>query len=159
MEHVGIDGHKNQSQICLITEAGEVLHQRIQTHRERFGAVFAERPQARILLEASTESEWVAQYLEKLGHEVIVADPNYAPMYAQRSRCVKTDRRDAEALAHACRLGAYRRAHRTSDHQRYVRGARRARGLGAEPHAVDQCDARCCANTVIACAVGPRSPL
>jgi len=61
--------------------------------------VFAERPTARILIEASTESEWVAQCLEALGHEVIVADPNYAPMYAQRSRRVKTDRRDAEALA------------------------------------------------------------
>jgi hypothetical protein len=36
---------------------------------------------------------------------VVVADPNSAPMYAQRSRRVKTDRRDAEALAQACRLG------------------------------------------------------
>ena len=52
---------------------------------------------------------------------MIVADPNYAPMYAQRSRHVKTDRRDAEALAQACRLGAYRPAHRTSDHQRHIR--------------------------------------
>jgi hypothetical protein len=93
MEHVGIDVHKNQSQICLLTEAGEVLHQRIHTQRERFVAVFAERPQARILIEASTESAWVAQCLDALGHEVIVADPNYAPMYAQRSRRVKTDRR------------------------------------------------------------------
>jgi transposase len=82
MDYVGIDVHKNQSQICLITEAGEVLHQRLHTQRERFGAVFAERPRARILLEASTESEWVAQCLEALGHEVSVADPNDAPMYA-----------------------------------------------------------------------------
>lgn len=123
MEHVGIDVHKNQSQICIFTEAGEVLHQRIHTNRQRFAAVFAERPTARILIEASTESEWVAQCLEVLGHEVIVADPNYAPMYAQRSRRVKTDRRDAEALAHACRLGAYHPAHRTSEHQRQVRGS------------------------------------
>ena len=35
MEHVGIDGHKNQSQICLITEAGEVLYQRIHTQRKQ----------------------------------------------------------------------------------------------------------------------------
>jgi len=48
--------------------------------------VFGERPSARILLEASTEREWVARHLESLGHEVIVADPNYAPMYALRSR-------------------------------------------------------------------------
>ena len=62
----------------------------------------------RILLEASTESEWVAQHLETLGHEVIVADPNYAPMYGHRSRRIKTDRRDVAALAEACQHGMYR---------------------------------------------------
>ena len=35
--------------------------------------------------EASTISEWVARLLEGLGHEVVVGDSNYAPMYAQRS--------------------------------------------------------------------------
>ena len=44
------------------------------------------RPRARILIEASTDSEWVARCLEALGHEVIVADPNFAPMYATRTR-------------------------------------------------------------------------
>ena len=121
MEYVGIDVHKKHSQICTCTEAGEILHQRIETQRERFAAVFGARPQVRILIEASTESAWVAQCLEARGHEVIVADPNDAPMYAQRSRRVKTDRRDAEALAHACRLGAYHPAHRTSERQRHVR--------------------------------------
>src|SRR5262245_60057472 len=42
-------------------------------------------------------------------------------MYATRSKRVKTDRRDARTLAEACRLGAYRRAHRTSERQRRVR--------------------------------------
>ncbi len=64
----------------------------------------------------------MARCLEALGHEVIVADPNFAPMYAHRRRKVKTDRRDARALAEACVLGAYRRAHRLSDAQRHVRG-------------------------------------
>jgi hypothetical protein len=50
--------------------------------------VLGDRPRARVLIEASTESEWVARCLEELGHEVVVADPNYAPMYAQRSRRV-----------------------------------------------------------------------
>ena len=121
MEHVGIDLGRAESQISILTEAGELVGQRIRTERDRFNSVFGERPRARILVEASTESEWVARCLEELGHEVIVADPNYAPMYAQRSRRVKTDRRDAEALAEACRLGAYRPAHRTSDHQRHIR--------------------------------------
>jgi len=83
--------------------------------------VLGERPRARMLLKASTESEWVARGLETLGHEVIVADPNFAPMYATRTRKVKTDRRDARALAEACRLRAYRPAHRASDAQRHVR--------------------------------------
>lgn len=75
----------------------------------------------KILLEAMTEPEWVARCLGDLGHEVIVADPNCAAMYATRSRRVKTDRRDAVTLADACRLGAYRVSHRASDRQRHVR--------------------------------------
>src|SRR4029453_4656118 len=49
------------------------------------------------------------------------ADPNYAAMYAPRSRRGKTDRRDARTLADACRLGAYPPAHRASAAQREVR--------------------------------------
>jgi transposase len=121
MEHIGIDVHKVESQICVLTESAEIIERRIRTQRERFAAVLGERAPARILIEASTESEWVARCLEQLGHEVVVADPNFAAMYATRSRRVKTDRRDARTLAEACRLGAYRPAHRTSDGQRHVR--------------------------------------
>src|SRR2546427_6887050 len=121
MEHIGIDVHKVESQICILTESGEVVERRIRTQRERFAAVLGERPRAKVLIEASTESEWVARCLEELGHEVVVADPNFAPMYASRTRKVKTDRRDARALLEACRLGAYRPAHRLSEAQRHVR--------------------------------------
>jgi transposase len=121
VEHIGIDVHKKESQLCILLETGERLECRIRTDRERFAQVLGGRTRARIVLEASTESEWVARCLEALGHDVIVADPNFAPMYATRSRRVKTDLRDARALAEACQLGAYRRAHRTSDGQRTVR--------------------------------------
>jgi len=122
MDHIGIDVHKRESQIYILAEGGEVVEQRIRTEPERFAAVLATRTRARIVIEASTDSEWVARCLEALGHEVVVADPNFAPMYATRSRKVKTDRRDARALAEACLLGAYRPAHRLSDPQRHVRG-------------------------------------
>ena len=57
------------------------------------------------------------------------------PMYATRTRKIKTDRRDARALAEACRLGAYRPAHRLSDAQRHVAGPPDgARRPGAHPH-------------------------
>ncbi len=99
MDYVGIDVHKKESQICILAEGGELIERRVRTERGRFAEVFAGRPQARMLLEASTESEWVARCLEGLGHEVVVADPNFAPMYAARRRTVTTDRRDARALA------------------------------------------------------------
>jgi transposase len=116
-----MDLGKKESQIAVITEVGELVEKRMRTERERLTQYFKDRPPAKILIEASTISEWVARLLEGLGHEVVVADPNYAPLYAQRSRRVKTDKRDALALAEACKLGAYRPAHRTSDEQRHVR--------------------------------------
>ena len=121
MDHVGIDVHKRESQICILTPEGEMVERRIQSTRQHFTTWFAGRARARVLLEAATESEWVAQTLEGFGHEVIVADPNYAPMYPERRRRVKTDRRDARMLAEAARLGSYRPAHRTSAAQRQVR--------------------------------------
>lgn len=121
MDTIGLDLHKGESQLCILTEAGEVAERRIVTSRERFAAVLGDRAPARVLLEASTESEWVARHLESLGHEVIVADPNFAPMYATRRRGVKTDRRDARTLMEALRLGAYRAIHRASPAQRHVR--------------------------------------
>ena len=120
MEYGAIDLHKKESQIRIVTETGEIIDQRVATTRDRLSHVFWGRPPMRILIEASTESEWVAQHLEQLGHEVVVADPNYAPMYGQRSRRIKTDRRDVAALVEACQHGTYRRAHRRSAAQRRV---------------------------------------
>jgi transposase len=121
MDSIGLDLHKRESQLCTITEDGELVEQRIVTARERFTAVLGTRAPARILLEASTESEWVARHLEFLGHTVIVADPGFAAMYATRSKRVKTDKRDARTLCDALQLGAYRAVHRASDAQRHLR--------------------------------------
>jgi transposase len=121
MDTIGLDLHKRESQLCMIDSQGEITEKRIVTTRERFTAVLLGRDRCRILLEASTESEWVARHLESLGHEVIVADPGFAPMYATRSKKVKTDKRDARTLAEACILGAYRVTHRVSAEQRQVR--------------------------------------
>ena len=48
MAYVGIDGHKKQSQMCLLTAAGEILPQRIPLQREECAMVCAKRPTARI---------------------------------------------------------------------------------------------------------------
>jgi transposase len=128
MEYGAIDLHLRHSQIRILDAAGAVvLDRRIATSREGFAAVFGERPRMRILLETGTESEWVAQSLEACGHEVIVADPNYALMYGARQRQIKTDKRDVAALAEACRVGIYRPAHRVSREQRQRRRELRVR--------------------------------
>jgi transposase len=120
MAQAAIDLHKTQSQIRILQETGEVVDQRVVTTRDRFTHVFWGRPRKGVLIEASTESEWVAEHLEQMGHEVIVADPNYAPMYGQRRRRIKTDLRDVAALAEACQRGTYRLAHRRSARQHEV---------------------------------------
>ena len=128
MVYGAIDLHMRYSQIRIVDAEGRVLQeQRVPTSRERLVGVFSAHGPMRILLETGTESEWVAQALEAAGHAVIVADPNYAPMYGEIRRKVKTDRRDVAALAEANRRGWYRATHRVSSAQRAVRQVLRSR--------------------------------
>ena len=80
---------------------------------------------------AAIETEMQPRRLESSSgrFEVVVADPNYAPMYGELSRKVKTDRRDVTALAEANRRGWYRAAHRTSPAQRETMQILRSRRL------------------------------
>ncbi len=103
MEYIGIDVHKRDCQVCIITEGGDIIEKRIRTDRQRLAELLGKQRRARILIEAATESEWVARHLEELGHEVVVGDPNFAPMYANPDRRVKTDRRDARVCGDRAR--------------------------------------------------------
>ena len=128
MEYGAIDLHLRRSQFRIVQADGALVKEgKFDTTRAELTRVFGGRAPLRLLVESSTESEWVAQHLESLGHEVIVADPNYTPMYGARSRKVKTDGRDTAALGEACRLGLYRRAHRVSAAQRARRQQLRVR--------------------------------
>ena len=44
MDHIGIDVHKRESQICILAEGGEIIERRIRTEAERFAAVLGNRP-------------------------------------------------------------------------------------------------------------------
>jgi transposase len=128
MEYGAIDLHTRKTLIRIVASDGTVvLDQTITTTREGLTKAFADRARMRVVVETGTESEWVAQTIEACGHEVVVADPNYALMYGVRVRAVKTDRRDVAALAEACRLGIFRPAHRVSRAQRRVRRTLRVR--------------------------------
>jgi transposase len=128
MVYGAIDLHMRYSQIRIVDGDGAVLRdQRVRTTRERLTRTFHGFGGMRILVETGTESEWVAQALEAAGHAVIVADPNYAPMYGDLTRRVKTDRRDVAALVEANRRGWYRPAHRSSAAQRETKQILRSR--------------------------------
>ena len=150
MVYGAIDLHMRYSQIRIIDADGQVVReQRVVTSAERLVAAFGGHGPMRILLETGTESEWVAQALEAAGHEVIVADPNYAPMYGEIRRKVKTDRRDVAALAEANRRGWYRATHRVSAAQRALRQhAAESAAAGADALGDD------CADPVVAAAIG-----
>jgi transposase len=121
MQYGAIDLHRRSSVICLARGDGSYEEQTVATSRCGLTAFFAGRPRLRLLIESSTESEWVARLLEELGHEVIVGAPGYELMYATRSRRIKTDKRDARALCDACGGGQYRKAHRCTEPWRSVR--------------------------------------
>jgi transposase len=128
MLYGAIDLHLRRSQIRIIDAEGQVqLERRVDTTVAGLQAVFGAQTPMRVIIESSTDSEWVAQALEGWGHQAIVTDPNYLAMYATRSRRIKTDRRDVAALAEACRLGIYRVAHRVSAAQRRRRQQLRIR--------------------------------
>ena len=130
MVYGAIDLHVRYSQIRIVDAHGTVLRdQRIVTSRERFATAFDGWGAMRILVETGTDSEWVAQALEAAGHDLVVADPNYAPMYGEVTRRIKTDRRDVAALAEANRRGWYRVAHRASATQRATKQILRSRRL------------------------------
>ncbi len=68
MEYGAIDLHLRRSQIRIIDEQEQILlDRRVDTTRADLDRVFTGRPGMRILLESSTESEWVAQHLEGWG--------------------------------------------------------------------------------------------
>lgn len=130
MEYLGIDVHKGECQACVVDDEGLVRREfRFRTTAAELTRRLEKYAGARVLIEASTESEWVARCLESLKLEVVVANPNYALMYAARQQKVKTDRADAQALAQACRLKLYRPAHRMTDEQRRTRKLLGARAL------------------------------
>ena len=128
MEYGAIDLHARYSQIRVIDAEGRILRDaRVPTTRARLTGAFAGLGLVRVLVETGTESEWVAQTLEAAGYAVIVADPNYAPMYGALRRRIKTDRRDVAALAEANRRGWYRAAYRRSAAQRAMQQILRTR--------------------------------
>ena len=98
MDHVGIDLHKRESPICILVEGGELIEHRIRTEPQRFAEALGGRASAQVLLESSNGSAGVWR---RSATTLPSPTPNFAPMYATRTRKVTLARRHAAAAAAA----------------------------------------------------------
>ncbi len=100
---IGIDLGDRESAYCVLNEAGEIIEQ--GSVRNEHGALeerFESGHSARIVIEASGQSQWICRCLEGLGHEVIVANPRQVLLISKSVR--KSDRNDAQLLARLGRM-------------------------------------------------------
>ena len=100
---IGIDLGDKTSRYCVLNEQGEVLAESgVATTRQALERVFGARQRCRIALEVGTHSPWASRLLERLGHEVTVANAREVRSISHSSR--KDDRRDARMLARLARV-------------------------------------------------------
>jgi transposase len=97
---IGMDIGDKLCELALIDGKDRVIHDAVKCSRKSVQDYFGTLKPARVILEASTHSPWLSRELEKLGHEVIVANPRRVKAISESSR--KNDRNDALTLA---RLG------------------------------------------------------
>jgi transposase len=143
---VGLDLGKSKSQLCVQDETGKVLAEiRCHTKRDDLTAALSKFAGAKVLLEASTSAQWVARHLKSVGHDVVVGDPRFGPMYAHANKKIKTDKRDAQGLGDARRMGAFRATHLRSERSRKYNGALlvRAELVASRTRLINQLKALC----------------
>lgn len=96
---VGIDLGDRFSSYCMLNEDGDEIERgRIQTTEAGFRRHFENTGKYRIVMECGAHSPWVNRLLQKLGHQVIVA--NSRKIKAITGNESKNDDNDAEGLAH-----------------------------------------------------------
>src|SRR5215470_153132 len=100
---IGMDLGDKTSRYCLLSSEGEILREgQVTTSKAGMVEAFGTLGLARIAIEVGTHSPWVSRLLQKLGHEVVVANPKQVKLITESSR--KDDRLDAQTLARLARI-------------------------------------------------------
>ena len=100
---IGMDLGDKTSRYCMLSNEGEILREgQVATTKTGIVEAFGSLGRARIAIEVGTHSPWVSRLLQKLGHEVIVANPRQVKLITESSR--KDDRLDAQTLARLARI-------------------------------------------------------
>src|SRR3981081_2342997 len=100
---IGMDLGDKTSRYCMLDNDGEILREgQVATTKAGIVEAFGSLGRVRIPIEVGTHSPWVSRLLQKLGHEVIVANPRQVKLITESSR--KDDRLDAKTLARLARI-------------------------------------------------------
>lgn len=97
--HIGVDMHKQSSQIGVINEKGEkVESNRVSNDPDRLRDYFSTFPKGTpVTLEATTGYEWMCDLLTEMDFQVLLANPRKVRLIAEAT--IKTDTIDAWTLA------------------------------------------------------------
>lgn len=101
--YVGLDVHKKYDQACIMDESGNVVReQRFLNTIDELDKFLEELPEdSKIVMEACSVWEPIFDYIEEKGFDVCLAHPLKVRLIADAK--IKTDKIDAEALAHLLR--------------------------------------------------------
>jgi transposase len=103
---VGCDVSDKFTEICVLDDHGAVVAQdRVRTTRASLEKRLSGLGRARVVLEVGMHSRWIAELIQGVGHEAIVANPRQVRLIWKRR--TKTDRSDALVLARLGRLDVH----------------------------------------------------
>lgn len=98
MEHIGIDLGASQSHVVVLY-GEQLVRSRVAT--PELPGWLCRRPPGRVVMEACTQSQAIARAAIAAGHQTFVVPGHLVRALGVGARGIKTDDRDAEALARA----------------------------------------------------------
>jgi transposase len=100
---IGIDLGDKNCVGCVVGAAGEEVETfRARTTDSALSKQLSRYPPCRVVIEVGTHSPWISRLIQRLGHEVIVANPRRVRLIAVNDS--KSDEVDAELLARLGRI-------------------------------------------------------
>jgi len=82
--YIGIDLGDKKSDICVLDEQGELHDQfRLRMNAQELQTYFGSLARSRVAMEAGAQSRWVAEVIERCGHQVYVSNTRQVPYIHQ----------------------------------------------------------------------------